>query len=132
MQPKLIETLYKIRDRVTKHWIKGALVRDGAGDRLNGARAPGGCEWCLLGAIQYEAHEDQEAYEAHNLESKLINLVVTDIKERNPYSQTFCNSAYDLQVITGYNDRAMTKKEDILAVLDNVIQKVQTDAIPHS
>lgn len=118
MQSLTLEILYKVREKLAKHWTKGAYARANDGVTVP-STSTAACSWCMVGAIQSVCYGQDEPTTAEGI----IRLIAD---KKDYYASK--------SKITSYNDRLATTNQDVLAWIDRTIQKVKEteNAIPNS
>jgi hypothetical protein len=110
MNHQLLQDLKAVRELISdpKNWIRGDLAVDLQNTPVD-PEAPEACKFCLMGAILRVSPRPGVIVRA----SPLIDIIYRFLPESN-YKQ-----------ITKFNDDPMTTHQNVLAVLDQAIAKVE-------
>lgn len=119
MQNQAVEVLYRVRDKIDKHWIKKTLAINKYGHGVPPTDSEA-CAWCAVGALDCEARDVPQAVreKLEQLLAKQAELMIGQLPNWLKENR---------RTIEFYNDTYLTTKEDMLAMIDKAIaQATQT------
>lgn len=117
MQSQVLETLYRIKARLSnpRNWSKGAYART-SDFTMTMANSDAACSWCMVGAVYKECN-------TASIPSELIGKLLDVL---SPVDNKQIATPHDK--VVAFNDAGTTTHSMILAHIDAVIAKEQSNA----